>query len=146
MGTSRPAVIEATPTSNPASRVKRQHRSLELKRRIVEETLVVGASVARVAQAYGVNANQVFQWRRLYERGRLGCPRQSAARLLPVSGTPTAAAGALASAQDTPLPARSGNRTMAPGTIDLELRQARVRIEGNIDPAILRLVLQSVLG
>jgi transposase len=146
MGTSRPAVIEATPTSNPASRVKRQRRSLDLKRRIVEETLVVGASVARVAQAHGVNANQVFQWRRLYEQGRLGSPRRSAARLLPVSVTATATAGALASAPGAPPPITSGNRALAPGMIDLELRQARVRIEGNIDPALLRLVLQSVLG
>jgi hypothetical protein len=39
------------------------------KRRIVEATLVAGASVARVARERGVNANQVFGWRRLYQRG-----------------------------------------------------------------------------
>jgi transposase len=31
-----------------------------------------GSSVARVAMKHGVNANQVFKWRRLYEAGRLG--------------------------------------------------------------------------
>jgi transposase len=31
-----------------------------------------GASVARVAQQHGVNANQVFYWRNLYRQGRLG--------------------------------------------------------------------------
>jgi transposase-like protein len=40
--------------------LKRQRRSIAEKRRIVEETLVEGASVARVARAHGVNANQVF--------------------------------------------------------------------------------------
>src|SRR6266571_907409 len=50
---------------------KRQHRSPELKIKIVQETLAPGASVARVAQARGVNANQVFTWRRLYRQGRL---------------------------------------------------------------------------
>jgi len=37
---------------------KRQYRRpIEEKRRIVEETLVEGASVARVALSHGVNAN-----------------------------------------------------------------------------------------
>jgi transposase-like protein len=30
--------------------------------------------VDRVALKYGVNANQVFQWRRLYPDGKLGVP------------------------------------------------------------------------
>ena len=33
------------------------------KRRIVELTFAPGASVARVAQAEGVNSHQVFRWR-----------------------------------------------------------------------------------
>jgi len=44
-------------------------RGVEEKRRIVEETLRDGASVSSVARAHGVNANQVFQWRRLYRDG-----------------------------------------------------------------------------
>ncbi len=44
---------------------KRRYRALEEKRRIVEETLVEGASVALIARAHGVNANLVFNWRRL---------------------------------------------------------------------------------
>jgi transposase len=34
------------------------------KRRIVEEAFRPGASVAEVARSYGLNANQVFNWRR----------------------------------------------------------------------------------
>jgi len=49
----------------------RKRWSVEEKRRIVELTLVPGASVARVAQAEGVNANQVFLWRRAYRNGEL---------------------------------------------------------------------------
>ena len=64
------------------SPARKQRRSIAEKRRIVEETLTAGASVARVARARGVNANQVFQWRRLYRAGRLG-------------GTPAAAASAI---------------------------------------------------
>jgi transposase len=49
-------------------------RSAVERRRVVEETLEAGASVARVALKHGVNANQVFQWRRLYRDGKLGAP------------------------------------------------------------------------
>ena len=46
-------------------------------------TLEPGASVAQVARAHGVNANQVFKWRRALKRGELNEPaRQS---LLPVT-------------------------------------------------------------
>ena len=61
---------------------KRKRRSIAEKRSIVEETLVEGASVASVARAHGVNANQLFYWRKLYQAGRLGA--SGAAQLLPV--------------------------------------------------------------
>src|ERR1039457_2272521 len=41
------------------------------KCRIVEETFVPGASVAAVARRNNANANQVFEWRKLYRQGRL---------------------------------------------------------------------------
>jgi transposase len=50
---------------------KRQFRSVELKRQIVEETFDGETSVAVVARRYGVNANQVFSWRRQCHRGEL---------------------------------------------------------------------------
>lgn len=40
------------------------------RRDIVEETLLPGASVARVARRHAVNANQVFYWRKLFRE----CP------------------------------------------------------------------------
>ena len=43
---------------------KRVYRTVAEKRRIVELTLQSGASVAKVAQAEGVNSHQVFDWRR----------------------------------------------------------------------------------
>ena len=58
--------------------------SVAEKRRIVELTLVPGASVALVARAHGVNANQVFKWRRDFERGELSEPVSASASLLPV--------------------------------------------------------------
>lgn len=46
-------------------------RTAAEKRRIVELTMLPGASVSRVAQAEGVNAHQVFDWWRSYREGRL---------------------------------------------------------------------------
>ena len=145
MGTNSSVVIEAGSSKETTSAGKRQYRSLELKRRIVEQTLVVGASVARIARAHGVNANQVFTWRRMYEQGRLGNRLANPARLLPVSVTETGAEESLP-VMATRVPGQSGrNGSGRVGSIYLELRKARVRIEGNIDPAVLRLVLRSVL-
>ena len=59
----------------------RRRRSAVERRRIVEETLEAGASVARVALKYGVNANQVFQWRRLHRDGKLGALAEQALKL-----------------------------------------------------------------
>jgi transposase len=49
----------------------RRFRTREEQRRIVEETLSAGVSVAAVARAHGVNANLVFHWRKLYRAGFL---------------------------------------------------------------------------
>ena len=113
----------------------RQRRSIAEKRRIVEETLVDGASVARVARAQGINANQVFGWRRLYLAGRLG-DRKPAMKLLPVR---------VSESLPTPLPVERGSIDLPkpqPATIHIELRQAQVRIEGSADPGLVRVLLE----
>jgi len=50
----------------------RRRRSTGERLQIVEQSYVHGMSVARVARNYGINANQVFQWRRLQQDGFLG--------------------------------------------------------------------------
>src|ERR1700745_605920 len=55
-----------------AAEKKQRRRSIKERRDIVGETLVPGASVARVARQHDVNANQVFYWRKLYREGLLG--------------------------------------------------------------------------
>ena len=63
----------------------RKRRSTAEKRLIVEQALEPGASVARVARAHGLNANVVFNWRRLYSEGKLSVETAQAMKLLPVS-------------------------------------------------------------
>jgi transposase len=45
---------------------RRRSWSLDEKRRIVDESLADGASIAEVARHYDLNANQLFTWRRQF--------------------------------------------------------------------------------
>jgi transposase len=112
----------------------RQH-PLEFKRALVALSLEPGASVARIAREHGVNANQVFSWRRLYQQGRFGVPALMRANgLLPVVLAPSA-----------PAPNNADADGDAAGTIVLELGEVRVRIEGQPNAAALAQVLDRVL-
>jgi transposase len=131
-------------------RRERQFRSTEEKRLIVEATRRAGVSVAAVAQAHGVNANQVFYWRKLYAAGQLECktlspPRDvDAARvcLLPV----TVDAG---QPQQLVAECKSDQRTCncsSEGSIELTLTRGKVRIVGAMDAGTLRTVLGCLLA
>jgi len=121
-------------------RTARRHRSIAEKRRIVELALEPGASVARVAQAAGVNANQVFKWRREYRNGQLVEAGESATSLLPVVVSATSfEAGVALSAPVCPEPA-------APtGAIHIEFPgRATISVEHGADGSLLRMILESL--
>jgi transposase len=135
MDTSQQATVTSRDKAASVVVQRRQQRSIAEKRRMVEETLVPGASVARVARAQGVNANQLFGWRRLYLAGRLG-ELKSSVKLLPVRVSESLA---------TPVAVERSCMDIAKpqsGTIHLELRHAKVRIEGGADPALVRVLLE----
>jgi len=138
MGITMRAAAEPTSPESP----KRRRRSILERRRIVEETLAPGASVARVARAHGVNANQVFSWRRLYQRRMLGGNTGTTA-LVPVTVSDPPPGVPLAPRPSAPPPVES---PVPPGTIQLQLPKGRLRIEGAADPASLRVVLECLLG
>ena len=104
-------------------------RSAKERREIVEETLVVGASVARVARRHDVNANQVFYWRKLYREGRLG---GSSGQLLPVKVSPD--------------PMVQANLAMATGTMEIKVGKGVVRVAGPVDMQALRVALECLAG
>jgi transposase len=116
----------------------RRRWAVEEKRRIVEQTLAAGGSVARVARAHGVNANQVFQWRRQYRQGLLGTGNGETVSLLPVRVTE-------ALAREAALSSGEQRRRTAWGTIQVELPKGQVRIVGNVDAESLRVVLECLL-
>jgi transposase len=101
------------------------------RRAIVEETLVPGASVSRVARRRDVNANQVFRWRKLYSEGQLG----TTSNFLPVK-----------IAKKPTLEARKENDLLpGSGTMEIQLSKGTLRIFGSVDVLTLRAVIESLV-
>jgi transposase len=65
---------------------KRRSRTRDEKRRIVDESLEEGASIAKVARRHDVNANQLFTWRRQFD-AESAAPKD-VAPILPVTIAP----------------------------------------------------------
>ena len=110
----------------------RRWRTASEKLAIVQLTLRPGASVAEVARAQGMNANQLFKWRRAFERGELS---EASVALIPVR---------VSNSQEekrTPevvVPA-------AGGAIHIELPgRAVISVESGADPTLLRTLLESL--
>ena len=107
------------------------------KRRIVELTLAPGESVARVARAHGVNANQVFVWRRAFERGELVESASLSTALLPVTVSVPDEVAVEESGQPEP--------RLTSGSIHIEFPgRALISVESGADPALLRSILESL--
>ena len=109
----------------PLRRGPYRHHLPEFKRSVVEETLRPGASVALIARTHGLNANQVFCWRKLYREGQLG---DASSAMLPVAIEQEAIV-------DRP------NGVQASGSLLIESGRLRLRIEGRPDAETLRVVL-----
>ena len=110
---------------------KNRRRSIRERREIVEETLLPGASVSRVARRHDANANQVFYWRKLYREGLLGAPTE----LLPVKV-----------ANDRPVAARDEDDGISrSGSMEIKLSKGTLRISGAVDVMALRTVIECLV-
>ena len=137
------------------TRTKRRYRSAEERRRIVEETLVAGTSVAIVARAHGVNANQVFGWRKLYQAGLLGSTKAASGReagtkcvlLLPVTLSAHRETGQSQTALAVGKQGEGdGEPVISPGVIELTMAKAQIRITGQVEAGVLRVLLECLRG
>jgi transposase len=123
----------------------RRIRTLAEKLSILAEADRPGASIAAVARRHGINANLVFAWRRLHQRGLLEAQRH-APPLLPVEITsPT-----ITPTQRGNVPARRGRRTKVnrtqettTGSIEILLPgDVRVRLSGEAERVALIQILE----
>jgi transposase len=94
-------------------------------------------SVSKLAREHGINANMLFKWRRRYQAER----QAETTRLIPVTvvGDIPTDIGPAASAEAAVM------KPGAPaGTIEVRIGRAVVRVDGVVDAAALRTVLESL--
>jgi transposase len=109
---------------------RRRRYDRAVKQQIVEQTLVPGASVARIAREHGLNANQLFKWRRQH---------------LATQATPTTSTAAPAAWLPVTIVAEPPPAVPPPaGQIAITLAGGQVTVSGVVDAATLRLVLASL--
>jgi transposase-like protein len=91
-----------------------------------------------VARVHGINANVVFGWRRLAERGLLRTESAESVPLLPVKvESPTLL--------PTVKPTQSGSSIRERGMIEIEFPGGiRVRLHGSVDMVLLKRVLKTL--
>ena len=100
----------------------------------MEETLLPGASVSRVARRHDVNANQVFYWRKLYREGRLGSRTDT--QLVPVKV-----------ANDRSIEAvKEGDFLPRSGTLEIKLLKGTLRVAGKVDVVVLRTAIECLVA
>ena len=122
----------------------RRKYTVEFKRRLARMALEPGASVAGIALAHRINANQLFKWRRWYLRqhGSTTATGEPAATLLPVVVAPVGRPLLEPAASAPAITERDAEPPAEPGQIEIALGRARVRVKGGaVDPALLDTIL-----
>jgi transposase len=128
-----------TPFRVRVNRSGRRTFSREYKLEIIQECSILGASVAAIALAHRINANQVRKWVLQHRAGRL-CPNTAVPALLPVNvestGQPTLLGNVESAAARSP--------RCSAGLIEIELESSRIRIRGSVNAQALRTVLETL--
>ncbi len=111
----------------------RRKHSDALKQELVERSLEPGASVAAIAQEHGINANLLFNWRRLRLRSEIPAVQDAAPpTLLPVT----------VQMQAAPKTNKTITQRPSGGVIEIDVGATRVRLRGAVDEASVRCVLR----
>jgi transposase len=124
-----------TKVANPTSRPTRKgwpNHPLEFKRSLAQRACEPGVSVSKLTQEHGINANQLFKWRRHYRAGLFDAAN---AALLPVAVVE--APVQTASSESSPMP-------VAPAVqhgIEIAFADCTVRVGEQTDLATLRAVV-----
>jgi transposase len=121
----------ANPTNRP-TRKGRPNHPLDFKRTLAQRACEPGVSVSKLAQEHGINANQLFKWRRHYRAGLFGA---ADAALLPVAVVDTAVE--TESSKPSPVP-------ITPSVqhgIEIAFADCTVRVGEQADMATLRAVV-----
>ena len=109
-----------------AKRARRRYTT-DFRRQVVEQTMVPGASVAKIALDHRLNTNLVFKWRRDQLRQLAGVA--PAPKMLPVM------------LEASPMLDGKPAQRVAASVIEIELAAGRIRLKGAVDIEALRAVV-----
>jgi transposase len=126
---------------------RRRRWSEEEKLQLVEEACRPGWSVSQVARQRGVNASQLFAWRRqALAKGLVSDNRSEPSAVPALTFAPVKVAEeATADAKEEVRPARRRKVPRGSTIIEIELRGGdRVRVEGSADAALLARVVAAL--
>lgn len=126
-----------------SNRKGRPNYALSYKRQVAIAACEPNISVAKLAQAHGLNPNMVFKWRRQYRAGQLSNSGGETV-LMPVTFSPVPAANIASLPASMPSTEPVRVPTSA-SSIEIEINGARVRLTGMVDPVQLRLVLRCLM-
>lgn len=134
--------------SSPSLPLSRQQYTRAQKADIVEQSMAPSVSIASVAMAHGINANQLHKWRYLYKKGEFGpMHRQSngdALELLPVRVGLDVPLHKKIRPTTLSVPAMATQTNAQCGHVELEVGEHRLRIHGHVGTAALRSILQAL--
>jgi len=127
---------------------RRRRWSKEEKLQLVEEACRPGHSVSQVARERGINASQLFAWRRqALATGLITDNRSepSAAPALTFAAVDVAEEAAPADNGEEARPTRRRRRTRASGAIEIRLKSGDfVRIEGCADASLVARIVSAL--
>jgi transposase len=128
-----------------SSRKGRPNYAPEYRRQVAITACEPNVSVAKLAQAHGLNPNMVFKWRRQYRAGLLGNVEGETAALVPVTLRQDVATDTAEPPTPAVQSAESASVSTVTPSLEIELNGARVRVTGVVDPVQLRLVLRCLM-
>jgi transposase len=116
-----------------------------LKRQIVEETLLPGATVSAVARLYGVTPPCVFRWRKLL--GYRAAEDKTEFAAVQIREPAGAAVGGESAAPELPIPLPTQAPERLAGGMEIELAGGKkLRFDHGTDPEAIRWVVELLEG
>ena len=125
---------------------RRRRWSEEEKLQLVEEACRPGHSVSQVARQRGINASQLFAWRRqALAKGLVSDNRLEPSDVPALTFAPVTVAAATADSSEEVRPARRRKVPRGSATIEIELKSGdRMRVEGAADAALVVRVVSAL--
>ena len=118
---------------------RRRHFAADIKRQIVEETCQPGMTVSEVARRYNVNPGLIFNW-----RGELGLRVSQQSKFVPVRVIENGEEPEPIRFEAAPTQAQTTQTALQPGFEIQLLSGRRVRFDGAMRPATMRLLIAAL--